>query len=191
MKKIEVPNHIRGLIFDCDGTLVDSMVLHMNAWKDALQHFGAMYEHEFFFSKKGMKEEEIVVLYNTHFQTELDSKKVVEAKHTFFWKHIEQVRPIGEVVDVVFRLKSQMPMAVVSGGTRKTIHKELHVIGLSDFFQAILTADDPFKPKPAPDLFLEASRRIGIPPEQCLVFEDGDLGLDGARAAGMHVFDVR
>jgi HAD superfamily hydrolase (TIGR01509 family) len=190
-RAIEIPDHIKGLIFDCDGTLVDSMSLHMEAWNDALQHFGGVFDHDFFFSKKGMKEEEIVTLYNFQYNTRYNPKEIVEAKHIFFWRHIHGVKPIEKIVAVVNRFKTLLPLAVVSGGTRRTIHKELQVIGIQDFFQTILTADDPFKQKPAPDMFFEAARRIAVPSVQCLVFEDGDLGLEGARSAGMHVFDVR
>jgi len=190
-RRIEVPDHVKGLIFDCDGTLVDSMPLHMEAWGDALQRFGALFDYDFFFSKKGMKEEEIVALYNTRYHAHLDPKEIVEAKHVYFWRHIHGVKPIEEVVDVALRYKALLPMAIVSGGTRKSIREELHVIGIQDLFQTILTGDDPFKQKPAPDMFLEAARRIAVPPVQCLVFEDGDLGLEGARNAGMNVFDVR
>ncbi|RPI01876.1 MAG: hypothetical protein EHM64_15005, partial [Ignavibacteriae bacterium] len=111
--RIEIPDSVKGLIFDCDGTLVDSMTLHMEAWADALRSTGSTFDYEFFFSKKGMKEEEIVVLYNIHMHKNLDPGTVVEAKHAFFRRHLREVRPIEKVVDVVYRYKNMVPMAVV------------------------------------------------------------------------------
>jgi HAD superfamily hydrolase (TIGR01509 family) len=82
-------------------------------------------------------------------------------------------------------------MAVASGGTRKNVTLELEAIQLKDFFEVILSADDDIRPKPAPDIFLEAARRLGVEPRYCQVFEDGDLGLEAAKAADMLPTDVR
>ena len=75
--------------------------------------------------------------------------------------------------------------------SREIVERELQVIGIAHLFDAILTGDDPIKPKPFPDLFLEAARKIGIPPSSCQVFEDGDIGLQAAVNAGMHTTDIR
>ena len=188
---ISIPSHIQGLLFDCDGTLVDSMPLHMQAWEASLKYFQAPYDRDFFFSRKGMKETVIVDEYNKTFGASLDSSAVVERKHYYFRDHIEEVRPIKPVVDVVFRYDSVLPMAVVSGGQKEIVEGELRVVGLVHYFQEILTADDPYNPKPAPDLFLEAARRITVEPSACMVFEDGDLGIRAAHNAGMGVIDIR
>jgi HAD superfamily hydrolase (TIGR01509 family) len=189
--KIEIPAHIRGLIFDCDGTLVDSMPLHMRAWEFALASAGAAWDYDFFFSKKGMQEEDIVDLYNTQFGSALNRPATVQAKHEYFRDHSAEFKPIRHVVDVVIRYKDALPMAVVSGGTRENVHLELDAIGIKNVFKAILTADDNIKPKPAPDSFVEAARLINIQPHLCQVFEDGELGLEAARRAGMLATDIR
>ncbi|HUI63330.1 MAG TPA: HAD family phosphatase [Bacteroidota bacterium] len=188
---IEVPRFIRGLIFDCDGTLADSMPLHMEAWQEALRIHGAKYDYEFFYSKKGMKETEIVELYNKQFHAALSPQEVVSDKHNYFLRHIQLVKPLDAVVDVARRHSGIFPMAVVSGSVREIVTGELGVMGILDLFKAVLTGDDPFKQKPAPDMFLEAARRLGVSPEQCQVFEDADLGLLAARNAGMVATDVR
>ncbi|HCV43805.1 MAG TPA: hypothetical protein DGH68_10010 [Bacteroidetes bacterium] len=188
---IEVPSHIRGLIFDCDGTLVDSMPLHMKAWEHAIVKARAVWNYDFFFSKKGMEEREIVDLYNREFSMTLDRVATVHAKHMFFREHPSEFKPIKNVVDVVWRYKDNLPMAVASGSTRQNVLMELETIGIKHLFSTILTADDDIKPKPAPDIFLEAARRIKVAPHLCQVFEDGELGLDAARRAGMLSTDVR
>jgi beta-phosphoglucomutase-like phosphatase (HAD superfamily) len=191
MRNIVVPNYIKGLIFDCDGTLVDSMPLHMKAWEHAIREKGGTWDLGFFVAQKGMPEEDIVVLYNTRFSSELDPPDTVETKHRFFRAHAAEFKPIPHVVDVVFKHQGRLPMAVASGGVRENVELELEAIRIRRFFSVMLTADDDIKPKPAADIFLEAARRLGVAPEFCQVFEDGDLGLEAARIAGMLPTDVR
>ena len=188
---IPVPDYIRGLIFDCDGTLVDSMPLHMRAWEEAVRSFGANFDREFFFSKKGMRSKDIVAQFSLQSGKPLNGADVVRLKDNFFLQHIADVMPLPIVVDVVRRYHKILPMAVASGGGREIVERELQVTGIVNFFDVILTADDPFKPKPFPDLFLEAARRIGVQPSLCQVFEDGDLGLQAAENAGMLATDIR
>lgn len=188
---ISVPEYIRGLIFDCDGTLVDSMPLHMKAWKEAVHSFGANFDPEFFFSKKGMRSKDIVAQFSLQSGKPLNGADVVRLKDNIFLQHIADVMPVPIVVDVVRRYHKILPMAVASGGGREIVERELQVTGIVNFFDVILTADDPFKPKPFPDLFLEAARKIGVQPSLCQVFEDGDLGLQAAENAGMLATDIR
>jgi HAD superfamily hydrolase (TIGR01509 family) len=191
MSMIETPKHIQGLIFDCDGTLVDSMPLHMKAWKHVITVQGGVWNYDFFFDKKGTPEERLVNLYNEHFGAALSPKETVRIKHEFFKANAMELAPIPEVVDVVERLRGKLPMAVASGGVLEIVEFELNALRIKKDFIVILTADDRIEPKPAPDIFLEAARRLGIAPEHCQVFEDGDLGLDAARSAGMLATDVR
>lgn len=188
---IPVPDDIKGLIFDCDGTLVDSMPLHMKAWEEAVHLFGANFDPEFFFSKKGMRSKDIVAQFSLQSGKPLNGADVVRLKDNIFLQHIADVMPVPIVVDVVRRYHKILPMAVASGGGREIVERELQVTGIVNFFDVILTADDPFKPKPFPDLFLEAARKIGVQPSLCQVFEDGDLGLQAAENAGMLATDIR
>jgi beta-phosphoglucomutase-like phosphatase (HAD superfamily) len=188
---LDVPPRIRGLIFDCDGTLVDSMPLHMEAWESSMRSHGGTYDHDFFFSRKGMNEEEIVAQYNACHGRDLDIRAVVADKHRHFRRHMHKLAPIRIVTDLVHRYENVLPMAVVSGGKGVIVRRELEVIGMRRLFRAILTADDPFKQKPAPDMFLAAAKLLAVPPSLCQVFEDGDLGLSAAVAAGMLATDVR
>ncbi len=191
MRRIDVPEFIKGLIFDCDGTLVDSMPFHMKAWEHVITSAGGPWDFEFFFSKKGMPEAEIVALFNSHYARSLDPGGIVKAKHEYFRAHASDFKPVPHVLDVVLRYRGILPMAVVSGGVREIVGLELEALHIKECFITILTADDDIRPKPAPDIFLEAARRIGVAPEQCQVFEDGDLGLRAARLAGMLATDIR
>ena len=191
MKSLEVPSCIKGLIFDCDGTLVDSMPLHMKAWEHALTQEGAVWDYDFIFSKKGMPGEDIIELYIHYFDIKLHPLKVLRSKQEYFRNHRKEFLPIQPVVDIVFRYKGELPMAVASGSSMENVDIQLEALGLRSYFQAIVTADDNVRPKPAPDIFLEAAKRINIAPKYCQVFEDGDLGLEAAKKAGMLATDVR
>ena len=190
-KEFSFNGDVKGLIFDCDGTLVDSMPLHMKAWQEAFKQFNERYDKDFLFSLKGMKETEIIELYNRKFRTSINPVEIVTAKHEYFIRHIADVKPIKPVVDVVKSYYNKLPLAVVFGSVKEIVHSELNVIGIHDLFNVILTADDPFKPKPDPEIFFAAASRMKIMPENCIVFEDGDPGLEAAIKAGMQTIDIR
>ncbi|MEJ5350333.1 MAG: HAD family phosphatase [Melioribacteraceae bacterium] len=191
MKKIPIYPETKALIFDCDGTLVDSMPLHMKSWEYAMNKLNIDFDYDFFFSRKGMRESDIVEILNKEKNINLDTEAVVNLKHDYFLKNIHHVKPIEEVVEIVHNYKDILPMAVVSGGVKKLVLEELKIVGIDKFFNVILTADDDIKPKPSPDLFLHASQILNIPPENCQVFEDGELGIQAALNAKMFVTDVR
>ena len=182
---------MRGLIFDCDGTLVDSMPLHMQAWKETFSKFKTYYDEEFLFSLKGMKEKEIVSIYNEKFGTTLDPAITVHAKQTLMKERLHLVKPINLVVDIAKQFYKKLPLAVASGSARDIVTEELKIVGILGLFDAVVTADDVIKPKPEPDIFLEAAKRINVEPGFCQVFEDGDPGLLAAEKASMIAIDVR
>lgn len=188
---VPIAPHVQGLLFDCDGTLVDSMPLHMEAWSHAFTRAGHDCPLAFIDRLKGMDEEAIVALYNDRHGAFLDPATLVGEKHRYFFERLHQIHIIEPVVRLVREHAGRLPLAVVSGGRRRTVEAELEATGLISFFPVRLTADDGLPPKPAPDLFLEAARRIGVAPSACHVFEDGDLGLEAAQKAGMTATDVR
>ncbi len=191
MKNFPIGPETRALIFDCDGTLVDSMPLHMKAWEASLKHFKTPFDEEYLFSLKGMKETDIVELYNKRSGTSLDPVKVVAFKQKYIYNHIRTVGPVIPVTEVAQKYSGILPMAVASGSARKIVTAELKVIGILKLFDIILTADDPFNPKPSPDIFYAAASELHVDPQYCLVFEDGDAGLTAASNAGMKTVDVR
>ncbi len=188
---LKVQEGIEGLIFDCDGTLVDSMPLHMFAWRAAFDQLEAALDEKFLFSLKGMKEIDIVQLYNRKFGTKLDPGGVVDLKHAFLLSRLPEIKAIDIVADLARSYQGKLPMAVASGSPSHIVIPELEQTGLKDLFTIILTADDGATPKPDPGIFLEAAGQLGIAPEHCQVFEDGELGLQAALNAGMLATDIR
>lgn len=191
MEHIYIDKNIRALIFDCDGTLVDSMPLHMKSWEEAFKFFKEKFDYDFLYSLKGMKELEIIELYNEKFSTNLNPQETVSKKHEYYFKNINSVKPIEPIVKIAKEYFGKLALAVVSGSVKEIVHKELEVVGIINLFKSIFTASDPFKPKPAPDIFLAAAKSLNVAPEHCLVFEDGDSGLEAAKKAGMQSVDVR
>lgn len=188
---LEVPDRIRGLIFDCDGTLVDTLPLHYAAWGETFAALGLSCPLEFLLSHNGKPTELIVTLYNVEFGHTVDVMRFTEEKERRTFARLNQAQPLEPVAALARRYHGHLPMAVVSGSNRANVERALQAAGLQRLFPVMLTADDGLPPKPAPDLFLEAARRIGVEPRDCQVFEDADSGLEAARGAGMLATDVR
>lgn len=189
--RLEVPAGIRGLIFDCDGTLVDTLPLHYAAWGATFAEQGLACPVEFLLRHNGKPTDLIVALYNAEFSQTLDIKKFTVDKERRTYALLDQARPLEPVAALARRYYGRLPMAVVSGSNRANVERALQAAGLWALFTVALTADDGLPPKPAPDLFLEAARRIQVEPRDCQVFEDADSGLEAARCAGMLAMDVR
>lgn len=186
-----VPPEIQGLVFDCDGTIADTMPLHYKAWCAALCDCEVEFPEAMFYELAGIPTPKIVEILNEHHGHSLPVEETAAHKESLFEQLLPQIAPIEPVVDIVRRYAGRLPMAVATGGTRTICTKTLAGLGLLEHFQAVVTADDVEHGKPAPDIFREAARRIGVPPEKCQAFEDGDLGIQAARAAGMSVVDIR
>ena len=188
---IPVDPNAQGLIFDCDGTLVDSMPIHFRAWQAALEAAGVEYHHEFIDAHKGVPAIGILQHYNQTYGTSLDVEAVAADKQRRAYKGLARVEPIVPVANIVTRLHGKIPMAVASGGSRENVERMLEVTGLAGLFETVITGSDPVPPKPDPAIFVECAQRMGISPVRCQVFEDGDPGLEAARLAGMIATDVR
>jgi beta-phosphoglucomutase-like phosphatase (HAD superfamily) len=188
---IHVPPQVRGLIFDCDGTLADTMPTHWKAWHETFAAYGKTCPQAFLEKCMGIPSVRIVSLYNAAYGEKLDPQRFSAEKDRRSQEGLAYVGPIVPVVDVVRRYRGRLPMAVASGGIRKNVDMALEAIGLQGYFETILTADDDVPPKPSPAIFIEAARRLGVDPADCQVFEDGDAGLEAARQAGMIATDIR
>lgn len=188
---LPIPDHIRGLIFDCDGTIADTMPLHYQAWAAALGSYGADFPEAMFYDMAGIPTVRIIELLNERHGYKLPVSESAELKEKLFVELIPQVAPIEPVVRIVNEYTGKLPMAVATGGTRAICRKTLEALGLYDRFVAVVTADDVRHGKPAPDIFLEAARQLSVEPALCYAFEDADLGVQSAMAAGMVVVDIR
>lgn len=187
----DLPDHIAGLVFDCDGTIGDTMPLHYQAWVKVLAQHGEDFPEALFYEMAGIPTPRIVELLNERHGYSLPVDDTAEQKERLFVEMIPLILPIDPVVGVVRQYAGRLPMAVATGGTRAICEKTLAVLGLRQHFVALVTSDDVQHGKPAPDIFLEAARRLGVPPERCAAFEDADNGLQSARAAGMLAVDIR
>ena len=181
----------QGLIFDCDGTLADTMPLHWRAWQVISQRYRLHFPEDRFYALGGVPSREILALLSHEQGISLDPFSVAGEKEAEYLPLIAQVEPINAVVGLARENHGKLPMAVASGGTRPVIEQVLTHLGIRHLFQAIVTSEDVTRQKPAPDIFLEAARRIGVNPLQCRAYEDTVLGLEAIRAAGMEAVDVR
>jgi beta-phosphoglucomutase family hydrolase len=179
------------LIFDCDGTIADTMPLHYQAWVAALGEHGVEFPEALFYQMAGIPTDRIIDILNERHGHQMPVQETAVYKDSLFERLIPNAIPIDPVVQLVKKYHGKLPMAVASGGTLQLVSKTLAALSLGDCFQAIVTADDVEHGKPAPDIFLEAARRIGVGPSLCYVFEDGEPGLQAARAAGMTPIDIR
>jgi beta-phosphoglucomutase family hydrolase len=188
---IEIPGHIRGLVFDCDGTIADTMPAHYRAWVEALGPYGVEFPEALFYEFGGMKTAKIVEILNERHGHDMPVEGTAMKKEEIFERTIEAVLPVQPVVKVIREYHGRLPMAVATGGFRSVCEKILTVVGVRDRFEVIVAAEDVAHGKPAPDVFLEAARRIGVDPTLCMAFEDANLGVESATAAGMLVVDIR
>jgi beta-phosphoglucomutase family hydrolase len=182
---------IRGLIFDCDGTLADTMPLHWRAWQQVARRHRIHFTEDRFYALGGVPSRDILKTLKQEQGLALDPIVVATEKEEAYLELLSHVGPIEIVVQVAHEYHGKLPMAVASGGTRRIIEKVLVHLDMRHLFQAIVTSEDVVNQKPAPDIFLEAARRIGIPPQFCRAYEDTDLGMQAIRAAGMKAVDVR
>lgn len=186
------PPGTAGLIFDCDGTLADTMPAHYRAWTAMLEPFGIPFPEPRFYAMGGMPTSRIIAtLAADAGVTVTDIEAMVQEKERLFVRHLDSVQPIVPVVAIAAAHRGHLPMAVASGGHREIVGMTLDRLQVRDWFGAMVTAEDTARHKPEPDVFLEAARRIGVPAAACVVFEDTELGLEAARRAGMHGVDVR
>jgi beta-phosphoglucomutase family hydrolase len=188
---IKIPDNIKGLIFDCDGTLADTMPIHLDAWRKTIESVGRKFELDFFNSMKGTSTKEIIRHFNNRYDDELKLEEVVDIKADHTTENLKTAQPFEPIVDIVHHYKDKLPMAVASGGRKENVETVLESLNIKDFFVTIITSTDGYNPKPEPDIFLKCAERMDVKPEDCLVFEDGDFGIQAAQKAGMHYYDVR
>jgi beta-phosphoglucomutase-like phosphatase (HAD superfamily) len=181
----------QGLIFDCDGTLADTMPLHWRAWQVVTKRYGLHFPEERFYALGGVPSRDILKMLRDEQGGEFDPVAASKEKEAAYLPSLPQVQEIRAVVDIARRHYGILPMAVASGGIRPHINEVLTHLGIRQLFQDVVTSEDVTRQKPAPDIFLEAARRLGVPPQFCRAYEDTDLGLEAIRAAGMDAVDVR
>jgi len=181
----------RGLIFDCDGTLADTMPLHWQAWQIIVKRHRLNFPEERFYALGGVPSRDILKMLSAEQGLDLDHLAIAHEKENEYLPLLAQAQPIAAVVAIAREHFGKLPMAVASGGNRHVIDQVLVQMEIRHFFTAVVTSEDVVAQKPAPDIFLEAARRIGVSPRLCRAYEDTDLGIKAILAAGMEAVDVR
>jgi beta-phosphoglucomutase family hydrolase len=188
------PPGTAGLVFDCDGTLADTMPVHYRAWVKVLAGVGIPFDLVRFYQLGGVPTAKILRILSQETGVPLHEEQIegmTVAKEEHFLEMLDSVTAIEPVRVIAERYRGTLPMAVASGGYRAVIERTVQFVGMADWFDATVCAEDVTRHKPEPDVFLEAARRLNVDPAKCVVFEDTDIGLEAARRAGMHGVDVR
>lgn len=179
------------IIFDCDGTLADTMPAHYVAWRATMRRYGIDFSEDRFYAMAGCPTDRIIQILAAEQGVTVDVVQAAREKEEAFLEALGEVLPVDPVAEVVRQTRGKLPMAVATGAIRPVLEKTLVQIGLDGWFDAIVTAEDTERHKPEPDVFLEAARRLGVAPERCQVYEDSDYGVEAARRAGMQWVDIR
>ena len=179
------------ILFDCDGTLADTMPAHYRAWLRFTGLHGLSFDETRFYALGGRPTRDIAATLAREAGIEVDLDHAVHTKEGAFLEQLGHVEAIDPVVDVVRRCQGRVPIAVVTGGHRAVCERILAHVGLGGVFDTVVASEDTHRHKPDPDPFLEAARRLAARPERCVVWEDSDLGIEAARRAGMEWVDVR
>jgi HAD superfamily hydrolase (TIGR01509 family) len=184
--KLELPaGPFQAYLFDCDGTIADSMPLHYLGWKQALSEHGCDFPEKLFYAWGGMPVHEIISTLNRQQGLSMDIEAVAIRKENLYYEYLPRLSAVPEVLEVIEAHHGRLPFAVVSGSTRESVTASLESLHLVDKFQTLVCAGDYIRSKPDPEAFLLAAERLGVAPESCLVFEDTAMGIQAATAAGM------
>jgi beta-phosphoglucomutase family hydrolase len=181
----------KALIFDIDGTLVDTMPVHLVAWMQASSKHGFPFDEATFYRLAGMPARRIVESIALERGLSIDPVTVAADKEAGFVRLMSTARAFPEVEEVVRRCHGRLPMSLGTGGVREVAWKTVRAAGLGAYFEILVSSEDVLHHKPAPDTFLQCARLMGVEPRDCQVFEDADLGLEAAARAGMMACDVR
>ncbi len=184
--KLKLPDGpFKAYLFDCDGTIVDSMPLHYKAWKKVLAEWSCEFPEELFYSWGGMPVIEIIATLNERHGLTMPAEEIAHRKEAMYFEILPQLEAVPEVLEHIEMTHGTIPFAVVSGSTRESVTRSLEILGILDRFETLVCAGDYTKSKPDPEPFLIAAARLGVETRDCLVFEDTEMGIDAATAAGM------
>ena len=184
--KLEISDRqFGGYIFDCDGTIADTMPLHFVAWTKAMRDLGGVFPEDLFYSLGGTPAIVIVGMLNEKYGLSMDPAQTVRCKEDYYLQMIAEVKPIEPVLAIARKMHGLVPLSIASGGHREVVLATLRALGIESLFTAIVCAEDYVNGKPSPDPFLKAAVLMGVAADECVVFEDTAIGIEAAKAAGM------
>jgi beta-phosphoglucomutase-like phosphatase (HAD superfamily) len=181
----------KALIFDCDGTLADTLPIHFQTWSVALQAVGADISRDWYDKYCGTSAREMLQILKNLFGYQFDSESIIAQRQKHYQSLINTVKEVRAVAEIVHNHHGKIPLAVASGGERVVLEATLNNINLRHFFNVVVSINDVERGKPEPDIFLLAAQKLAVAPQDCIVYEDSDGGLEAARRAGMRSIDVR
>lgn len=190
---IVIPSHIKALIFDLDGTLADTMPIHLESWTKTGKALDVEITEELILEHAGMPTVKLVEKFNRDFGWNLDAQEVRRLKQENFnliKKRQGKIKPIEKIFAIAKDMRGKLPMSVGTGSSRGNALKSLEDLGASDWWVTIITGSDAVHGKPSPEIFLNCAKAMEVAPEDCLVFEDGKAGIEAAKSAKMHIIDV-
>jgi len=188
---ITVHPEARGLIFDLDGTLSDSLPVHLKTWEMIGEKYGFSFDRQILYELTGRPTIDFARRVVAQYGLSETPENLVRMKQELFWDHASLLKPHQPVIDLVFEYHGKLPMAIGTGASRRSAEVQLKSLGLNKYFDAVVSSDDVTRHKPQPETFLKCAELIGVKANQCQVFEDGVLGIEAAETAGMFVTDVR
>jgi HAD superfamily hydrolase (TIGR01509 family) len=175
----------KAYLFDCDGTIADSMPLHYIAWSKALAEWNCEFSEDLFYAWGGMPVAKIIATLNQKYGLSMPVEDVSRRKEGYYLENLSRLKAVPEVMEHIEASHGRIPLAVVSGSTRESVTASLQTLNILDRFDTLVCAGDYQRSKLDPEAFLIAAARLGIAAESCLVFEDTDMGIQAAAAAGM------
>jgi beta-phosphoglucomutase-like phosphatase (HAD superfamily) len=183
---LKLPNaEFSAFLFDCDGTIVDSMPLHYAAWSKALAEWKCELSEKLFYAWGGMPIVEIISKLNERQRLKMPGNEVSRRKEELYLESVSQLKAVPEVLQCIESNFGRIPFAVVSGSTRDSVVASLSTLNLLDRFDILVCAGEYANSKPDPEAFLLAAEKLRVAPNSCLVFEDTEMGIQAATAAGM------
>lgn len=189
--KLEIHPAAKALIFDLDGTLSDSLPVHIASWHVVCSRLKCTFDERIIVEMTGMPTISFAERIKREQNLDVDAEEIVKMKQQEFWNNINRIKPHDAVVNLMKEAHGKIPMAVGTGASRQSAMLQLKELGIDHFFDVIVTADDVQLHKPEPETFLQCAQMLNVEPQFCQVFEDGELGMFAAQSAGMLLTDVR
>ena len=189
--KLEINPLAKALIFDLDGTLSDSLPVHIASWHAVCDKLNCTLDERILVEMTGAPTISFAERIKREQNLEIAAEELVVLKQKEFWRNIGQIRPHDAVIGLMKNAYGKMPMAVGTGASRTSAMLQLKELNIDHLFDCVVTADDVDRHKPEPETFLKCAELMNVDPQFCQVFEDGELGMRAAQTAGMLLTDVR